>query len=134
MNPFDKIANGTLPIDLTNDPKLKELILKSMQKRGNQKEKVTTSTAPKPAVGIAGGHSNANTTEATSNITIQAAHNVDDSEEAIFTLDDIEAIGDEEAESSKPSEIMEGKRQQEEQAYGANKKAKVSLSHLEDDE
>lgn len=131
MNPFDKIANGTLPIDLTNDPKLKELILKSMQKRGNQKEKVT---APKPAVGIEGGNSNANTAEATSNITIQAAHNVDDSEEAIFTLDDIEAIGDEEAESSKPSGIMEGKRQQEEQAYGANKKAKVSLSHLEDDE
>ncbi len=133
MNPFDKIANGTLPIDLTNDAKLKELILISMQKRGNQKEK-TKSTAPKTAATVAGGQSNPQLAETVSNVTIQATQNAEEPEEAIFTLDDIEAIEDEDVEPSKPSTTMEGKRHQEEHAYGANKKPKVSLSHLEDDE
>jgi ankyrin repeat protein len=121
MNPFDKIANGSLPIDLTNDPKLKELILKCMEKKNKQKEKAANKSE--------GSSSNA---PVASSSTVTAAPHVEVVQEAIFTLEDIEGIDDEE-EVSEP--VIENKRHQEEQGNNnGSKKAKVSLSHLEEDE
>ena len=137
MNPYDKVANGTLPIDLTNDPKLKELILKSMQKKGKTKEKKT------PKVG-GGSHSTARPAQTISSSASEVVHHVEAPEVEIFTLDDIEAIDDDkvedkpvtigEVEGSKLLMVGDGKRHQDEPSNGANKKPRVSLSHLEDDE
>ena len=122
MNPFDKIASGSLPIDLTNDPKLKELILKCMEKKNKQKEKAANKSE--------GTSSNA---PVASSSTVAAAPHMEVVQEAIFTLEDIEGIDDEEEEVSEP--VIENKRHQEEQGNNnVSKKAKVSLSHLEEDE
>jgi len=122
MNPFDKIASGSLPIDLTNEAKIKELILKCMEKKNKQKEKVANKSE--------GSSSNA---PVASSSTVTAAPHVEVVQEAIFTLEDIEGIDDEEEEVSEP--VIENKRHQEEQGNNnVSKKAKVSLSHLEEDE
>ena len=119
MNPFDKIANGSLPIDLTNDPKLKELILKCMEKKNKQKEKAANKS-----------EGSSSTAPAASSSTVAAHAEV--VEEAIFTLEDIEGT-DDEGEVSEP--VIENKRHQDEQgSNNGSKKAKVSLSHLEEDE